>query len=32
VATGSTVATIAAANRLRHPNEIQVGQVLRVPI
>ena len=31
-ATGSTVAKIAAASRLRDPNKIQVGQVLRVPI
>ena len=30
--TGSTVAKIAAASRLRDPNKIQVGQVLRVPI
>jgi nucleoid-associated protein YgaU len=31
-ATGSTVAKIAAASRLRDPNKIQVGQVLRVPL
>ena len=31
-ATGSTVAKIAAASRLRDPDKIQVGQVLRVPI
>ena len=31
-ATGSTVAKIAAASRLRDPNRIQVGQVLRVPL
>jgi nucleoid-associated protein YgaU len=31
-ATGSTVTKIAVANRLRDPNKIQVGQVLRVPI
>ena len=30
-ATGSTVAKIAAASRLRDPDRIQVGQVLRVP-
>ena len=30
--TGSTVAKIAAASRLRDPNKIQVGQVLRVPL
>ena len=31
-AAGSTVAKIAAASRLRDPNRIQVGQVLRVPL
>jgi nucleoid-associated protein YgaU len=31
-ATGSSVARIAAASRLRDANRIQVGQVLRVPI
>jgi hypothetical protein len=31
-AAGSTVARIAAANRLRNPDRIQVGQVLRVPV
>jgi LysM repeat protein len=31
-ATGSTVAKIAATSRLRDPDKIQVGQVLRVPI
>jgi LysM repeat protein len=31
-ATGSTVAKIAAASRLRDPDKIQVGQVLRVPL
>ena len=31
-ATGSTVAKIAAASRLRDPNRIQVGQVLLVPL
>jgi LysM repeat protein len=31
-ATGSTVAKIAAASRLRDPNKIQVGQVLRIPL
>jgi len=31
-ATGSTVAKIAAASRLRDPNKIQVGQVLRLPV
>jgi nucleoid-associated protein YgaU len=30
--TGSTVAKIAAASRLRNPDKIQVGQVLRVPL
>ena len=30
--TGSTVAKIAAASRLRDPDRIQVGQVLRVPL
>ena len=30
--TGSTVAKIAAASRLRDPDKIQVGQVLRVPL
>ena len=31
-ATGSTVAKIAAASRLRDPDKIQIGQVLRVPL
>jgi nucleoid-associated protein YgaU len=31
-ATGSTVARIAAASRLRDPDRIQVGQVLRIPL
>jgi nucleoid-associated protein YgaU len=30
--TGSTVAKIAAASRLRDPDKIHVGHVLRVPL
>ena len=31
-ATGSTVPNIAAANRLRNPDRVRAGQLLRVPV
>jgi LysM repeat protein len=31
-ATGSTVQKIAVASRLRDPDKIQIGQVLRIPL